>query len=183
MDKRATHIQQWIDAYSDSLLNSAFFLLSDKQDAEDVVQNVFISAFESYYSFEDRSSVKTWLMAILKNKVAEFYRKKYRHPDNVSLDRYFDQEGSWKHDDILQDWNEKDENLLDNNDFNKVMADCLDKLPLKWLIPVKLYYLEEKKADKVCQETGITATNLWKILQRGRMQLRECLEFNWFNIL
>ncbi|PUV21754.1 sigma-70 family RNA polymerase sigma factor [Sphingobacterium athyrii] len=183
MDKRATHIQQWIDAYSDTLLDSALFLLSDKQDAEDIVQNVFISAFESYSSFEGRSSVKTWLMAILKNKVAEFYRKKYRHIDNVPLDRYFDQEGSWKNDDILQDWNEKDENLLDNNDFNKVMAECIDKLPLKWLIPVKLYYLEEKKADKVCQETGITATNLWKILQRGRMQLRECLEFNWFNIL
>lgn len=126
MDKRSEHIQQWIDTYSETLLNSALFLLSDKQDGEDIVQNVFISAFESYYSFEGRSSVKTWLMAILKNKVAEFYRKKYRHTENVPLDRYFDQEGSWKHADILQDWNEQDENLLDNNDFNKVMADCID---------------------------------------------------------
>lgn len=182
MDQRSEHIQQWIDTYSDTLLNSALFLLSDRQDAEDIVQNVFMSAFESYHSFQGRSSVKTWLMAILKNKVAEFYRKKYRQTGNIPLDNYFDSEGSWKHDDVLQDWNEKDDNLLDNSDFNSVMAECMDKLPLKWLIPLKLYYLEEKKADSVCQETGITTTNLWKILQRSRMQLRECLEFNWFNI-
>ncbi|ULT26967.1 hypothetical protein KUH03_09170 [Sphingobacterium sp. E70] len=104
-----------------------------------------MSAFESYHSFQGWSNVKTWLMAILKNKVAEFYRKKYRHTGNIPLDHYFDSEGSWKHDDILQDWNEKDDNLLDNSDFNSVMAECMDKLPLKWLIPVKLYYLEEKK--------------------------------------
>ncbi|WP_343565388.1 sigma-70 family RNA polymerase sigma factor [Sphingobacterium sp.] len=182
MDKRSEHIQQWIDTYSDILLNSALFLLSDRQDAEDIVQNVFISAFESYHSFQNRSSVKTWLMAILKNKVAEFYRKKYRQTGKISLDQYFDSDGSWKYDDILQDWDDKDGNLLDNRDFNRVMNECMDKLPVKWLIPVKLYYLEEKKADHVCQETGITTTNLWKILQRSRMQLRDCLELNWFNI-
>lgn len=182
MDKRSTHIQEWIDIHSDTLLSNALFLVSDQQDAEDIVQNVFIAAFESYYSFQGKSSVKTWLMAILKNKVAEFYRKKYRQTGNISLEQYFDLEGSWKNNDVLQEWDEKDENLLDNSNFNKIMAECIDKLPLKWLIPVKLYYLQEKKADKVCQETGITTTNLWKILQRSRMQLRECLEINWFNI-
>ena len=182
MDKRSEDIQQWIDTYSDILLNSALFLLSDRQDAEDIVQNVFISAFESYHSFQNRSTVKTWLMAILKNKVAEFYRKKYRQTGKISLDQYFDPDGAWKYDDILQDWDDKDGNLLDNSDFNRVMNECMDKLPIKWLILVKLYYLEEKKADNVCQETGITTTNLWKILQRSRMQLRECLELNWFNI-
>jgi len=86
MDKRSEHLQQWIDIYSDTLLNSALFLLSDRQDAEDIVQNVFMSAFESYHSFQGRSNVKTWLMAILKNKVAEFYCKKYRHTGNIPLD-------------------------------------------------------------------------------------------------
>jgi len=42
------------------------------------------------------------------------------------------------------------------------------------------YYLQEKKAATVCQEMGINTTNLWKILQRSRMQLRVCLENNWF---
>ncbi|MFY7815939.1 MAG: RNA polymerase subunit sigma, partial [Chryseobacterium taeanense] len=37
------------------------------------------------------------------------------------------------------------------------------------------------KAQEVSQVLNISTTNLWKILQRSRMQLRECLEFNWFS--
>ncbi len=38
-----------------------------------------------------------------------------------------------------------------------------------------------EKAPEVSQELDVSTTNLWKILQRSRMQLRECLEFNWFS--
>ena len=180
MDKKNEDIRSWIDLYSEPLLRQAMYLLSDDTEAQDMVQDVFVAAFESYEKFKGESEVKTWLTRILKNKVADFYRKKYRNTGQISLDHFFDESGSWKQDDVLKTWNTTEENLLDNKDFKKTLEDCLDKLPPKWLIPVKLYYLEEKKSEKVCQETGISTTNLWKILQRSRMQLRECLEFNWF---
>lgn len=132
-------IKNWIDQYSGQLLRRAVYLLSDKTEAEDIVQEVFISAFSSYQSFNGKSEPLTWLMAILKRKVADFYR-----------------------------------------DFNKTLEDCLEELPVRWKFPMKMYYLEEKKASEVSQEFDISTTNLWKILQRSRMQLRECLEFNWF---
>jgi RNA polymerase sigma-70 factor (ECF subfamily) len=119
-------------------------------------------------------------MRILKNKVADFYRKKYRNTGQISLDYFFDESGFWKGDNILYEWDEG-QNLLDDREFQVALEECLEDLPLKWKIPVKLYYLEEKKATVVCQETGITTTNLWKILQRSRLQLRACLENNWFN--
>ena len=65
-------------------------------------------------------------------------------------------------------------NTLDN---------CIDHLPSQWKVTVKLYYMEEKKANEVCQELNIATTNLWKILQRSRMQLRKCIEVNWFEKL
>jgi RNA polymerase sigma factor (sigma-70 family) len=60
------------------------------------------------------------------------------------------------------------------------LEDCIEELPSRWKIPLKMYYLEEKKSSEVSQELNVSTTNLWKILQRSRLQLRECLDFNWF---
>ncbi|MPS66000.1 MAG: RNA polymerase subunit sigma [Chryseobacterium sp.] len=181
MTKNET-IKTWIEEYSGPLLRRAVYLLSDKVEAEDVVQEVFISAFSSYDSFEGKSQPLTWLMTILNRKVADFYRKKYKSEPSIKLDHFFDETGSWKNDDVLNDWNasNKETELLDDKDFNKTLEDCIEDLPSRWKIPMKMYYLEEKKAPEVSQELNISTTNLWKILQRSRMQLRECLEFNWF---
>jgi len=169
-----------IDTYSLLLLNRAVYLLANREDAKDIVQDVFVVAFESYESFKRESQPKTWLMTILKYKVADFYRKKYKHVGEIKLDYFFDTAGIWKEDNVIGEWQDKEGNLMDDTDFTIILTQCLDNLSAKWLIPFKLYYLEEKKADIICQQIGITTTNLWKILQRGRLQLRECLEFNWF---
>lgn len=173
-------LKNWIQLYSESLIQRAVYLLSDKEEALDLVQDVFLAAYSSYQDFQEKSSPHTWLNNILNNKVADFYRKKYKHPVSVNFDYFFDETGSWRNDDVLNDWDYDSENILDNKDFNKSLEECLDELPQRWKLPVKLYYLQEKKAPEVCQEMGFTSTNLWKILQRSRLQLRECLEFNWF---
>lgn len=74
MTKNET-IRSWIDQYSGQLLRRAVYLLSDRVEAEDVVQEVFISAFSSYESFEGKSQPLTWLMTILNRKVADFTAK------------------------------------------------------------------------------------------------------------
>ncbi|WP_419868284.1 sigma-70 family RNA polymerase sigma factor [Chryseobacterium sp. CT-SW4] len=178
-------LKSWVEDYSGPLLRRAVYLLSDKEDAEDIVQEVFISAFSSYESFEGKSKPLTWLTTILNYKVADFYRKKYKSEPNIRLDHFFDESGSWRHDDVLQDWNMSDEDnqILDDSEFNKTFEECIEDLPVRWKIPVKMYYLQEKKAPEVSQELNISTTNLWKVLQRSRMQLRECLDFNWFSKL
>ncbi len=173
-------IEQLIDQYSSELLNRAIYLISDKEEAKDIVQDVFLAAYSGYQSFQGKSSVKTWLQTIFKNKVADYYRKKYKNPTKISLNNYFDETGIWKNEEmLLSAW---DETMItgDFAEFDRILEYCIENLPPKWKIPVKLYYLQEKKAPEVCQEIDITTTNLWKILQRSRLQLRECLEINEF---
>lgn len=181
MTKNGT-LKTWIEQYSEALLRRAVYLVSDKVEAEDIVQEVFISAFSSFDSFEGKSKPLTWLMTILNNKVADFYRKKYKSEPEIKLDHFFEENGSWRNNDVLNNWNteNRETELLDDRAFNQTLENCLEDLPSRWKIPVKMYYLEEKKAPEVSQELNISTTNLWKILQRSRMQLRECLEFNWF---
>jgi DNA-directed RNA polymerase specialized sigma24 family protein len=41
--------------------------------------------------------------------------------------------------------------------------------------------VEEKESEEVCKEHEITPSNLWVIVHRAKLQLRECLERKWFN--
>lgn len=165
--------ENWIDQYTRPLLDRAFYLLSDKIEAEDMVQEVFMMAYTKRATFKGKSRPLTWLQSILKNKVADFYRQKYKTPTDVSLSAFFDKHGNWKDPTITNPW---EENIDEESFFD--LQQCLEQLPKRWKILVKSYYLEQKKNHELCQEMGITSTNLWKILQRSRLHLRSCMENN-----
>ncbi|MDO4228480.1 MAG: sigma-70 family RNA polymerase sigma factor [Capnocytophaga sp.] len=170
----------WVDEYADKLLQHAIFMLSDRVDAEDIVQEVFITAYTSREKFQQKSQPLTWLKGILNHKIADFYRQKYKNTQ-ISFDYFFDENGEWQPNQGFKEWEDaSNTTLTDDNDFLRTLEKCLEKLPEKWRILVKMCYLEEKKSDEICQETAVSTTNYWKILQRSRLQLKECLELNWF---
>ncbi|SUB88272.1 RNA polymerase sigma factor sigM [Porphyromonas macacae] len=183
MKSEHKELNRWIELYTEPLLNRAKSLIADKEDAMDIVQEVFISASSAFHAFERKSTPLTWLYNILRNKVADFYRERYRRPQTVSMSSFFDESGSWTDHSVLSDWSEDFNEPKEQEALTDTLDKCLELLPPKWRITVKLYYLQDKKTEEVCQESGITTTNLWKILQRSRMQLRKCLELNWFDKL
>ena len=183
MTQEHEEINTWIERYSEPLLNRALSTMRNKEDAMDVVQEVFIAAAAAYHTFEGKSTPLTWLLHILKNKTADFYRDKYRKPEVVNMPEVFDRTGAWTDDSVLHEWSRGIEEGEDRHALMNTLDKCIDHLPSQWKVTVKLYYMEEKKANEVCQELNIATTNLWKILQRSRMQLRKCIEVNWFEKL
>lgn len=180
-----TSFESLIERYSNKLLGRAYYLLSNKEDAEDAVQEVFLAAYSKRKSLEDINSVEAWLLGILYHKVTDIYKERYRKPTvTISFEHDFDSYGEWKRTDVANVWEEHPESLealLDNTDFRQSFYGCLDKLPPRWRIAVKLCYLQSKKAVEICKELNMTSTAYWKLLQRSRLQLRECIEMNWFN--
>ncbi len=61
-----------------------------------------------------------------------------------------------------------------------MMDFCLEKLPPNTARVFMMREVMELETDEICKELTITANNLWVILYRARMSLRECLERNWF---
>ncbi len=61
-----------------------------------------------------------------------------------------------------------------------MMDFCLEKLPPNTARVFMMREVMELESDEICKELTITANNLWVILYRARMSLRECLEKNWF---
>lgn len=186
----AKTIELWVESYSDSLYSWALYKTSDKETAEDLVQETFLAAFQSFEGFKGESKPKTWLFAILNNKIRDYHRKRFQSPivneqvqregpENSLLESLFDSNDQWIKEQRPQEWPLPEENILDNIEFNKIMQQCMRNLPDHWFSAVHLKYLEEKKGEHICQELNISATNFWQILHRAKLQLRKCIELNW----
>lgn len=190
METKDQQFKDWVAHYSGELFRWAEYKTSSREAAEDLVQETFMAAYRSWDNFNNDSTPKTWLYAILKNKLMDYFRKKARdiviaesllvHEDSDPFfDTFFDENGTWKKEARPQPW-DMEEELLDNLDFRKVFYDCIKKLPSVWRNVVNLKYLEENKSSDICKEISISPTNLWQVLYKSRLQLRACIEKNWF---
>lgn len=171
------------------MLKFAMLHLPDAGLAEDAVQEAFIGALKNADSFGGRAALKTWVFTILKNKIADSYRSRQRYVDASSLlnedeegDEYsslFDRKGLWNPDDRPLVWADPHESLRERR-FWEVFELCLERLPAKQARIFMMRELIELDPNEVCETTGITDTNLYVILHRVRLRLRECLEDRWF---
>ncbi|MFI5148234.1 MAG: sigma-70 family RNA polymerase sigma factor [Bacteroidia bacterium] len=182
-------ISEWVDLYSRDLFARAYHQISDKETAEDLVQDTFIAAYQGISSFQGESTAKTWLFSILNHKIMDYHRRHFRNPVMASgkvgggldiLEIMFDEQHEWRKQARPGNWETDSENLADKPEFIAVLDKCFRKLPADWSTAMKCKYLEEKEGKEICQDLGITTTNFWQILHRAKLQLRACLELNWF---
>lgn len=180
-----TDLIKWVETYTNDLYTWALHKVSDSEQAKDLVQDTFVVASEKLSTFKGKSSPKTWLFSILNHKIIDFYRKKVKQPTSVnpSDSMFFDENKSWLSEKAPKNWNEDETNLLDDNEFQNVLKKCLEDLPEKWNTCVKLKYLMNKNGDEICKDLNITASNFWQIVHRAKLQLRDCIETNWFQNL
>jgi RNA polymerase sigma-70 factor (ECF subfamily) len=177
------NLSEWVDKHTPELYSWALHKVSDSELAKDLVQDTFLAAAEKITAFQGDSSPKTWLFAILNHKIIDVYRKKVHKPvavESDSLFNFFDPDGAWKKEKHPDTWEEDETHLLDDADFQLILKKCLDALPEKWSTCVKLKYLTEKNAEDICQELEIAPTNYWQIIHRAKVQLRDCIDTNWF---
>lgn len=175
----------WVDEHGDLLYRYAMQRVRDRQVAEDLVQETFVSALAAIDRFAAESSERTWLVGILRHKIMDHFRGSARRPDtlgdeaNAALeDPTFDKRGHWKR--TPARWSADADTLAERGEFWVTFHDCLSKLPRRAADAFCLRELSRLDSKGVCEVLGITATNLWTQLHRARLMLRECLEENWF---
>lgn len=171
------------------MLRFATVKLGDASLAEDAVQEALIAAFKYIRSFDGRSALKTWVFAILKNKIIDALRKKQKLAEvdlllqhggeDSDLEKPFDQNGAWRHDQRPTDWGGP-ELATRNQDFWRVFEACLEHLPGQQAMVFMYREFVGMDSQEICDVVGISVSNLHVILYRARMRLRECLENNWF---
>lgn len=177
----------WVDSHGDYLYNYAWSRLRSREVAEDLVQDTFVSALKSLESFRGESTVRTWLLSILKRKVLDYYRKKSTQNEksvsdfNSPFEENGSAKGSWILERAPKDWKLEQHHPLREEEFQKMIDWCLSQLPEKWKSVFVLKVIEEVESSEICKELGCTSSNLWVILHRARLQMRECVEKKWLN--
>lgn len=178
---------EWVNLYSDKLYSWAFHKTSNKEVAEDLVQETFLAAFKAIDNFKFDSQPHTWLFSILNNKIIDYYRKKSNNNHLNHLienqatrfsDSLFDENGAWKSNEINSLWDDE-KHLLDDVEFNATMEFCMGELPQKWRATISAKYILEKDTSEICQEMKLTTTNYWQILHRAKIVLKNCIEKHW----
>ncbi|MFT7157269.1 MAG: RNA polymerase sigma-70 factor (TIGR02943 family) [Parvicella sp.] len=173
-----------VEDFGDDLYRFAYSKTQDKMISEDLVQETFIVAIQKSDKFRGESAPKTWLTSILKNKIADFYRKKKKEgivgEDIEDLTLSFTDNGHWSPTSNSNPF-EFEGPLLNNQEFTDVFYSCIDNLPDLWRSVIKMKYVNPQKSNEICKELEITDTNLWQIVHRSKLKLRSCIDSNWFN--
>ncbi|MGB3212309.1 MAG: sigma-70 family RNA polymerase sigma factor [Desulforhopalus sp.] len=175
----------WVECYADSLYSYAYFRVRDKSLAEELVQETFVAALAARKKFKGESSEKTWFFAILKNKIVDRIRRKYREklqsldnmPEHLALD-FFNERGEWL--EKPGKWRETPQQNYEQLEFMTVLQQCLGRLPVKQNDAFTLREFDDVESEEICKVLGISATNYWVLLHRARLVIRKCLERNWF---
>lgn len=186
MDNQNIDPKVWIEDYGDYLFNFALSRVYDKMTAEDLVQETLLSAVKAQNSFEGKSTVKTWLSAILKRKIIDYYRKSSRNKEDNILDgdNAFQTEGilkgHWEDNQLPTQWNVSLPEEIESKEFMGVLQKCLSELPPKMAAIFSLKEIEGYSTDEICDELDISKSNLWVMMHRARVTLRKRIEEEWF---
>ena len=174
-----------VEGLRPQLLRFARSQLRNDAWAEDAVSDTLLAALEKPQSFAGNSQLKTWLVGILKHKVIDQLRRHSREAtvlttdDGEDLDEsLFAPDGHWRA--APQDWGDP-EAACGRREFFEVLEACMEHLPPTQGRVFMMREWLELETDEICKELTITATNLWVLLHRARLRLRECLQAGWFN--
>jgi len=176
--------EEWLSMYGDYLYRYALFRLGNEETARDIVQETLIAAWKAKKKFRGDSSVRTWLVGILKHKVTDYVRKQIRdrnlinHLETDPTSDFFDANGKWLY--PLQGWHDDPERLCSNQQFMLTLQACMAALPEHHRHVFSLRELGGEDTAEICKSCGISSTNLHVIMHRARLALRQCLEKNWF---
>lgn len=178
----------WVANYADQMYKYVLMRVKYVEVAEDLVQETFIAGLKSSAAFNGSCTEKTWLFAILKFKLADYYRAYYKQtPAQIVSDEHYaadffenDGDGHIKPEYQAHPWHSDVEKNIENGEFQSVLSDCLNRVPTKISTVFSMKYLEDIDSKEICKCLNITESNFWVLMHRAKLQLRKCLENNWF---
>lgn len=187
----ATDPETWLDSYGDYLYRYAMLRVHDEPLAEDLVQETLLAALKGRDGFDGRASERTWMTGILKHKVVDQLRRQYRElplaeeasgngdEEGFGMEEFFSADGHWASEPNV--WNDPAKSA-ENLYFWEVLQRCIERLAPTQRQLFVLRELHGSSNEEICQDMEITQSNAGVMLYRARVNLRQCLELNWFGL-
>ena len=153
-----------IKRYEDKLLRYATSLVKDGDRASDVVQESFIKAFVNLKGFNISKSFSSWIYRIVHNEAVNLikkFQKEVKLPDNIDFKS-----------------NENIEEDFDRKEIIKKVQHCLKEIPLIYVEPITLFYIEEKSYEEISDILRLPMGTVATRINRAKKILRNICQKN-----
>ena len=163
-----------LDDFEQKVFNTCISFVPNKEDAEDIAQEVFLEVFRSINKFKGNSKLSTWIYRIATNKCLEFIRKKNTKKRfafmqtilgaEIPVDKtnYFTE---FKHPGII----------LENKELTATIFKAINTLPESQRIVFTLAKIDDKSYQEIVEITGKSLSSVESIMFRAKKSLKEKL--------
>ncbi|WP_376790140.1 RNA polymerase sigma factor [Thermoflexus sp.] len=162
-----------IERCGDTIYHVAYRLLGSREEAEDILQETFLQAFQHLKDFRGEARLCTWLYRIAYNLALMRLRRK--EPETISIDQPLVLEGDEEIPRELFDWCCLPEEELLRAELRSVLDEAIRSLPASLRTVFLLREVEGLSTEEVAQIMGISTDAVKARLHRARLQLRERL--------
>lgn len=171
----AHHFETFMRNYQDMVFSTAFRLVANQAEAEDISQEVFLKAYERYDQLRDSPTVGGWLKTVA---------------TNLSLNHLARYRARWRFfSELASPYDDTDATLeipapetlhreLDAADQRRLVDAALQKLPAAQRVPLVLFHLEGKSYEEISAALGVSLSKVKIDIFRGRAALRRTLKLN-----
>ena len=163
--------EELMKRYEKPVLGIALKITGNKENAEEVLQDTFISVYKNLPNFRNASSFKTWLYKIATNAALANVRKNKKNTDNIS-EEIVDDDLSVS---PIIEWPETPESIYEKKEFSSFIKEAIDKLPEKYKTVFILKDIEEFTNQEIADILGISLSAVKSRLLRARLKVRELL--------
>lgn len=165
--------EKLVRQYDRQVFRIANHITQNREDAEDVVQDAFLKAYEKLDQFQGNSKFYTWLVRIAVNESLMRLRKR-RTGRMVSIDEDVQtEEGSMPRD--LADWGPDPEALYNQSEMAEILKKTIQGLPPGFRVVFVLRDVEGLSTEETADSLGLSIPAVKSRLLRARLQLRERL--------
>ena len=162
-----TDYAKLVDQYKDLVYTLAIRMLKNREEAEEVSQDVFIKIYKSLASFKGDSKLSTWVYRVTYNCCLDQIKKNKKHLNDVPIDEY--------------NYNKIDtiDNALESlikEEKQQLIRSCVNRLPEESSAIITLFYFDELSLDEISGITGIESNTVKVKLFRARKKLAKIME-------
>jgi RNA polymerase sigma-70 factor (ECF subfamily) len=155
-----------IDRYKNKAFSMLKRMLKNNEDAEELLQDCFLKAYNNLKSFKFESKFSTWFYRIVYNAALTKLSGKKRQIENdmTDIDELHNIQSKYSADEFIE------------NDLSDTVRKIVNELPEKNAAIITLFYLEEMTCEEISNVLKITVNNVKVLLHRSRNLLKEIIE-------
>ncbi len=161
-----------VNRYEGKIFRLAQNITQNREDAEDVMQEAFLKAYEHLGNFHGDSRFYTWLVRIAVNEALMKLRK--RRPGQFSIDEPVESDNDLMPREV-EDWGPSPEDRFAETEMNEIVAEAVSKLEPAYRVVLQLRELEQLSTEETAELLGLSISAVKSRLLRARLKLRQKL--------